>query len=417
MFIQVVQLYRLLGCPIIEQSQFAFQGTVDAETLAHLKSMHGISPNCGSFELEEITGNAIKIEFSLPSNDQGQFYSSVDDFIRKTPTLEKGVVPEQFYIQNLDFYSKDMNVPEQIKKLFKFCEFIRLLSLLASDAPTGEDTATSNRLLFILSADGKSPAKTIPLQTKFDPDLLKCELPFLRFMYVLTSDGRRNQMHIEERSMILRNAIAEILQLVNSEENGNPFLYLVKNWAEVYTKYRHNFQAFLSQYSFEKVRKDIANAEIEYATKLSGVLADIAGKLLALPVSLAGLVLLRKADDNFEFFVGAISIISISVIFIAVLYNQRLQVKRLKESFEFVFGQYDDKLNEFPPKFRSTIIKAKQAIQHQGQVLYMTFFVFWILAASPIFIVIFMLICRYFVNDCGTLIHDMLFDVCSESVI
>lgn len=419
MFSKVVQLYRLLGCPQINSGEFAFKGIVSSEIEQLLEDIKDLTDCYGRFEEKSKSPqNEYKIEFVLPANEHGQFYQSVNDFINKTPTLELGSVPSEFYIVDLNFYSQDpgKDKPAEIVKILKFCDFIKLLSKLASDSSSADTNSTVNRLLFILSADGKSPAKTISIQTKFDLELIKCEIPFLRFMYVLTSDGRRKEMHIEERSMILGNAIAEVMQQINPAD-ANPFVYLVQNWAEVYTKYRHNFQAFLSQYSFEKVRKDIATSEIEYATKLSGVLSDVSGKLLALPVSLAGLVLLRKAEDNFEFIMGASGIVIISGIFLAVLINQLLQVRRLRESFEFVFGQYDDKLNAFPQKFRSTIVNAKNSIDKQSEVLNFTFWLFGFFAFAPLIGLIFLLISRYFVNDCGRFIHDLLFDVCSNPVI
>ena len=138
---------------------------------------------------------------------------------------------------------------------------------------------------------------------------------------------------------------------------------------------------------------------------------------MALPVSLAGLVLLRKAEDNFEFTMGALGIVIISGIFIAVLVNQRVQVGRLGESFEFVFGQYDDKLNAFPPKFRSTIVKAKESIEKQSRILNFVFWMFGIFACAPVIGLIFLWIIRYFSSDCGGFIHDLFFDVCPNPII
>ncbi len=419
MFSQVVELYQLLGCPQIDDGTFSFAGTVEQKVIAHLQAMDNLPEKFGDFIIKEIQGFEVNIEFGLPSTEHGRFYKSINDFVENTPTLEKGIVPLEFYIQDLNFYSKsqDENIPDIVKRLLRFCEFVRLISQLSSDAPDNEQLQTYNRLMFILSADGKSPAKTFTLRTRISKEIIDIDLPHVNFMRVLVAESTNRTMHAEERCMILRNSIAETLQQLDTEMDQ--FLYLVKNWNAVYTKYRHNFQAFLSQYSFDKARKDIASAEIDHASKLSGILGDIVGKLLALPVSLAGLVLLRNSKNNFEFWVGAVGLTTVTVIFLMVLYNQWLQVKRLRETFNFIFSQYDETLLEFPPKFRAPIEKAKQSIKNQTCVLSMTFVVFLILAMLP-FIGVIYVACEQnffdFPSSCS-FVYSLIFGECLRAIL
>lgn len=69
----------------------------------------------------------------------------------------------------------------------------------------------------------------------------------------------------------------------------------------------------------------MAQAEIDYGTKLSGVLGDIAGKMLALPISLAGLVALEKTTSKFEGFILILGLAVVLVVLLAILHNQMLQ--------------------------------------------------------------------------------------------
>ena len=110
-------------------------------------------------------------------------------------------------------------------------------------------------------------------------------------------------------------------------------------------------------------------------------MGDIAGKLLALPVSLGALILLRKASTREEFWILFIGLWVVSLIFGGVLWNQWLQVKRLRGSFDFIFGQYNE--DAFPKKLRLPIATAKSNIGRQYTVLKITFLVFGGLAMLP----------------------------------
>jgi hypothetical protein len=389
MFSQVVNLYRKLGKPSIdgEGAGFSYSGHAELDVLVLLKEMNELPDHFGSFTEKNIKANVIDIHFSLPSTDHGRFHLTIRDFLSNTPSLERGRLHEQYYICDLDWYSQDTLIHEKIKNLQKICDFIQLLSKLATDSSSLSDVAANNRLIFILAADGKLPSKTFAMRTKIEESALNISLSRLALLRDLLSEENNGQIHVEERCMIMRTAIAETL--MSSQNTQNNFTYLMENWRDTIIKYIHNVQAFLNQYSFEKVRKEIATTEIEYATKISGVLGDIAGKLIALPVSLGGILLLRKAGTLEEFIVLALGLFIVSIIFGGILYNQWFQVKRLRGSYELIFGQYDDKLYSFPKKMQAPILAAKELIKHQGKILTITFSIFGLCTLIPIFGIIY----------------------------
>lgn len=381
MFAKVVELYRTLGRPPVNGNTFEFTGTVTPETLTLINEVRALPEHFGVTQSCNIDGLGVEFEFSMSANEHGRFHSTLPEFMRLSPSLERGKLPNQYYISDLDFYSHDELKPPRIAALIECCEFIRLLAVLASDAPSEEASSNMHRLTFVLAADGKSPSKTLTMRTRFNEKLLDHLLPHLNLLRALLSEERKNQIHVEERRTIMRLAIAETL--ATADEPNEQFEYLVVHWREVLSKYRHNFLVFFHQFSFDKIRKEIAAAEVDHATKLSAVLGDVAGKLLALPVSLAGLLLLRNAKDWEEFWIYAAGMVVVTLIFFGILVNQWLQVCRLRNSFAIIFGQYDEKLTAFPRKLREPIQAAKRAIKRQGNVLTITFFVFGILATIP----------------------------------
>lgn len=380
MFTKVVQLYRALGRPSVIHNSFSYEGGLTAEQIEIIKEVCEIPGHFGYFQTNRLIGSNYDIEYSLPASEHGAFFSSVKDFINLTPSLNFGVVPSQFYIVDLDYYSCDSSQPMIIDQIHSLCRFIRALSELAAEGGVAQlDFANDNRLLFVLAADGKSPAKTLTVPIRVNVDLLGSNLAHSRILELIVSNATKNGIHMEERRAIMRMAIAEILSPV--DDSDTMFKVLVVQWRKVLSKYHHNLLAFINQYSFEKVRKEIATAQVEHATKLSAVLGDIGAKLLALPVSFAAIVLLRKASTVEEFWVIFAGMITVSIIFVGLLLNQWFQVERIRNSFDLVFGQYDD--NAFPKKLRTPIANAKANIARQYAVLLVTFIVFGLLAAVP----------------------------------
>ncbi|NML62282.1 hypothetical protein HHL21_14590 [Massilia sp. RP-1-19] len=381
MFAKIVELYRALNRPPIENESFVFEGSCTPATIELIEEVAGLSDHFGYFEDKFIDGNNVKVDFRLASSDYaGRFHASVGEFIAATPSLNFGDVPERYYVIDLDYFSGDGTPPPVLISLLELCRFIRAISSLAAEYAQGTDlTYGENRLFFVLAADGKTPAKTLSIVVRIEERLLKYPLVHVRLLEVLVSEAMKNEIHIDERRMIMRLAIADALSV--PDESTELFAYLVSHWRDVLSKYRHNVLAFVNQYSFEKVRKEIATAEIEHATKLSAVLGDIAGKLLALPVSLAAVLILRKASTAEEFWILFAGLWAVTVIFIGILWNQWLQVERLRSSFEIIFGQYDG--STFPKKLQAPIAQARHAIKRQYRVLKYTFGVFGFLALAP----------------------------------
>lgn len=388
MFIKTVELFRLLGRPKTDGNRLNFEGKVDPSVIALAREIEQLPNYFGSFDHLLIDGEKIELEMQLPASEMGRFHQNVDDFIASTPTLNFGVIPSEYYICDLDFYSGEPATDPKLLKLYHLSRFIRAVSLLSVNGYV-EPGLHENRLIFVVAADGKSPSKTLAVSIHISPTLLDFALPQIRLLEALISPSRKNEVHVEERLSIMRLSIADSLA---STEEGDRFSVLVKNWPEVLDKYHHNFLAFIHQFSFEKVRKEIATAEVENATKMSAVLGDITGKLLALPVSLVAIALLRKAETNEQFWLGFAGLACVTIVFLGLLVNQWLQVVRLRGSFLVIFEQYD--ATKFPPKLSRPILAARRNAGIQYQVLRISFVVFLILAILPIAGAMFMAIDR-----------------------
>ncbi|MDR2306018.1 MAG: hypothetical protein LBE53_02305 [Paucimonas sp.] len=380
MFSNVVALYRAMGAPAIEDGVVSYNGLPTPDITVALQACSNLQPEFGKIQHYEIVeGGAVEIELRLPTNESGRFYTNVNDLARNG-SLGKGQFPQNVYVVDLDWADFDGCEPAQIKELRRVCRLIELLALLAIGVDKESSPDTYN-LFFALPPDGAKPPRTFLLPTLVDENVLGHELRHLSLLEEILNRKNENKAHLSERKLMARMAIASVIEKFESEPNH--FLIVVREWKEVLATYRANLQIYVYSFSFEKVRRELAQAEIDYGTKLSGVLGDIAGKMLALPISLAGWVALNKSTSVFEGFVLVLGLIIVSLVLFAILHNQTLQTNRLLHSFNVVFDDFKDKIKTYPPRLQGLLKITIEQVETQGRTLRRTFLLLQGLALLP----------------------------------
>lgn len=370
MFSHVVALYRALGAPTIEDGVVSYEGAPTAEIISALRMCDELPAAYGKFEHLSDEADFLEIEFRLPSNESGHFYSSLTEFVARNGSLGKGQFPSNVYITELRWADSDDIEPPEIRSLRCVCRLIELLALLAIGVDK-DSSPDGYNLFFALPPDGAKPPRTFLLPTQVDVKVLDYELNHLSLLEEILNRKNENKAHLSERKLMIRMAVASVIEKFESEPNL--LLVIVREWREVLATYRANLQTYVYSFSFERVRREVAQAEIDYGTKLSGVLGDIAGKMLALPISLAGLVALEKTTSKFEGFILVLGLAVVSVVLLAILHNQMLQTERLLHSFNVIFDDFKDKIKTYPPKLQRLLRITIDQVDKQGQTLTRTF--------------------------------------------
>lgn len=381
MFSHVVALYRALGSPAIEEGIIHYEGPPTPEIINALRMCDSLSAAYGKLEHNSEEAGVLDIEFRLPSNELGQFYSTMGEFVVRNGSLGKGRFPSNVYIVELGWADCDEAEPSAIKSLRRVCRLIELLALLAIGVDK-DSSPDGYNLFFALPPDGAKPPRTFLLPTQVDVKVLEYELNHLSLLEEILNKKNENKAHLSERKLMLRMAVASVIEKFESEPNL--FLVIVREWREVLSTYRANLQTYVYSFSFERVRREVAQAEIDYGTKLSGVLGDIAGKMLALPISLAGLVALEKTTSRFEGFILVLGLAVVSVVLLAILQNQMLQVERLLHSFNVIFDDFKGKIKTYPPKLQGLLGITISQVEKQGRTLTSTFRLLKLLSLLPI---------------------------------
>ncbi|MCP1485289.1 hypothetical protein J3D48_001602 [Pseudomonas fluorescens] len=370
MFSHVVALYRALGAPTIEDGVVSYEGAPTAEIISAIRMCDELPAAYGKFEHLSEEADSLEIEFRLPSNESGHFYSSLAEFVARNGSLGKGQFPSNVYITELRWADSDDIDPPEIKSLRRVCRLIELLALLAIGVDK-DSSPDGYNLFFALPPDGAKPPRTFLLPTQVDVKVLDYEINHLSLLEEILNRKNENKAHLSERKLMIRMAVASVIEKFESEPNL--LLVIVREWREVLATYRANLQTYVYSFSFERVRREVAQAEIDYGTKLSGVLGDIAGKMLALPISLAGLVALEKTTSKFEGFILVLGLAVVSVVLLAILHNQMLQTERLLHSFNVIFDDFKDKIKTYPPKLQRLLRITIDQVDKQGLTLTRTF--------------------------------------------
>lgn len=401
MFSDMVALYRAIGSPVIKDNVACYEGALTTVIKAALKTCENIQPQFGKIQhYEVVQEDEVEIELRLPANEYGCFYTSMEDLARRG-ALGKGSFPENVYVSNLDWADFDPIEPAPVNELKRVCRLVQLMAALAVGVDKDSNPDAYN-LFFALPPDGVKPPKTFLLPTLIDEKFLGHNLRHLSLLEEILNPKNENKAHLSERKLMIRMAVASVIEKFESEPHH--FLVLVREWNEFLTIYKANLQTYVYGFSFEKARRELAQAEIDYATKLSAVLGDIAGKMLALPVSFAGWLVLVDSTSFFQEFVLVLGLIVVSLVMFSILHNQTIQAKRLLHSFSVVFDEFKGKIKTYPLKLQGLLEVTIEQVETQGRTLWRTFILLKVLAILPGVVAISIVVIKYWNSPLGAFV-------------
>ncbi|MEX5606854.1 hypothetical protein ABFV58_02365 [Pseudomonas protegens] len=380
MFNHIVELYRMIGCPNLSSAgAFTYSGTPDEPLDALIKSVANLPSSYGEMKYYRVKAGVTSFEFVPVSSGENSFFSDFPTLVRKTPSLGCGNALANFYIISENWSSTESILNAQNEKILKIC---KLIKDLAKVAVSEHMQPSSYSLVFSTSSGSNKPPKTMVVQTKISPEVLDIDVKKTSLIGSLASEENKGRIHLEERRAILNGAICEALDTL-PENHPNRFVALLERWDLILDSYWQNFQIYIHSFSFEKVRKEFAQAELDYGTKLSSAFSDIAGKMLALPISLIALITLHKATSTVEIVVTSLGLMMASIILIGILLNQLLNIQRLNSSLSISFENLTRSMKTYPRNLQKLINNAKQNIDHQKFVVRTTIVVFAILSFVP----------------------------------
>lgn len=362
MFLHVVGLYRACGRPPVTGGRFSYHGLRNAELETTLAACRQLGEAFGRFD-EEPSSEAENVSFSwlLAANEHARFYQNASELIDRSSRPSRGEMPENFYLIEEDYFAGESPQPAQVSHLAVLIDLINLLGDLTAAPQT--KFPGPRHLIFVLPAQERLPPRTIELLTQIKQRTVELPVPDLSELRLLMDGGASKSLHASERRALFRVAVATVL--AKTSDGTDAMAHLVENWGKVLEKYNYDVDCYVSNFSFDKARKEVASAELEFVSKIHGVVGDSTAKLLGLPISLAALVVIYTEKSMVSSYLYLLSMLCVGIVFSVALSNQAMQLRRIQLSFQTMFEQFRTRPELYADSLTPLIDKATRDFDKQ----------------------------------------------------
>ncbi|MCA6061818.1 hypothetical protein HUF18_18705 [Thalassolituus sp. ST750PaO-4] len=251
-------------------------------------------------------------------------YSSWSEFISYKPNLNR--IPDNFYVLEDDSFYPSSPLSKKVDNYIKMVSFISLL-VSSSDYSEYVGVGVIGKVVFLNRYKLELPVVVGGSDIEFGLDGVS-------IIDSMLSDGS----HKEQKESILKEALCGLLINVTPDER---FSYLMKNFGEFSKRFNENYQLFVSEFSFDKVRVEYEESKREYFTKLNEVFSNIQMKMLGVPVALAvSGVNISKIVDGATFWANTFLLISVVVYGVMMVYLLESQ----KHTLDSIKSEYDSQM-------------------------------------------------------------------------
>lgn len=386
MFKLFVELYRAMGTPSFEEGKrFTKQCEVTAGLQNAIYKYQNSLEKIVEIDFDYVDERNVEIGFRIPSSVNGEVFSDVGDFLRKTTSLVKGDYRDNFYIAEIDYFSGDDHAPEVIIRIKKLTEFIKSLREFVALSIDREQAMQGSKIFFLKPSDGKSPQKAATLKIRVNSDTVIHNINGFSILKALINPKHKEvKTQVEERILLMNTAIAQIIDECEDDDDAD-FDYLVKNWGKVNKKYLHDLHAYVSTFSFDAVKKKISDGLIESTTKINNSIGEVATKLLAIPASLGALIVVGGSTSTVAFIFGIIGVIVASLIILRTIWHYQKQIENLAKSFDFNMREATKAKKTFSRTIQEEIKRINDSHEKQKDAIGFSFFFYYLVALLPIF--------------------------------
>ena len=224
-----------------------------------------------------------KVEFKLPAKRDGFFAKNIDDLLEAGTRLLKP--PSSFYLADEEFlYQAGVkNIPDHLKNYF--------------------DTALFGTTLLNLSdhqiLQGK-PKAIFLYGEKLELDLRykSVDIKKLNGLSDFIDEFVNSEIHNIQKITIIKLVLLEMLK--NNDMDSLTLPCLLKRFAEFTERVNANYQLYVSEFSFDKIKSQVEKERFDFTQKLNKVFSDLQGQLLAIPIGLVLVGSQMRMTDGFS---------------------------------------------------------------------------------------------------------------------
>ncbi len=274
-------------------------------------------------DLSANIGSTVKIQLSSEDLKQKglSIFNQWNDFLSFKPNFLHP--PESFIILQEEVVHPSNSIDGKLKNFFDISNFLRLLNEQA-DHSTKVTSKVIDELVYLHKS-------RLEIPIILTADCLNYALDGYSIVDSLFKDGS----HAEQKSSIFKEVMYGLLINIPVKERLG---YLLSNFGEFSKRFNENYQLFVSEFSFDDVRKEYEENKRDYLTKLNDIFSSVQTKMLGIPISLA-LASLKMSSvvDGISFwtnFLLAISISIYSIMMFMLIANQKHTLAAVKNEYE-----------------------------------------------------------------------------------
>lgn len=342
-----VELYRRAGRPEWSHRDRQFHGKLDyagsRELLARLHKQSEkdgrldelkvddqlVIPNLCGEELPA-TGIHATFVFSTSTQDIARFFFNAAELADDYRPLGRGKFPDRFYLVEEDYqHGGTERSPDTVGNLIELARFVRMLAELADHKYETEGTGAWT-LVFRTQDDLGM------LETRFGKELLGVKVPSVAWEVVKGLRTGSDGIHQKEKRWMFRSKMCKFLK------DGVSFLEFVKcaaKWAEAY---ENDLQTYLSGFSFEEMKRKIAEEHARFAEQVSTILGGITVKVLSLPLSVGLVMILKDQAKNLPWGFLVVLLLLLAMVSFAIaclVGHYKRIVPQVEQNIDMVFDK------------------------------------------------------------------------------
>lgn len=234
------------------------------------------------------------------------------------------LVPNNFLVlSDNTIYPNDQGDSSKVKHYQGVCKIIKLLASRA-DYKLDLTNTVSEEIIFLHKC-------RIEIPVNYTASVLEEGLDGISIVNALFEDVS----HKEQKTSILKEVIYSLLSNISKAER---LQYLLSHFGVFSKRLNENYQLFVSEFSFDEVRKEYEESKRDYFTKLNDVFSSVQTKMLGIPISLA-LASLKMSSivNDISFwtnFLLALSVVIYSIMMFMLIKNQKHTLNAVKNDYE-----------------------------------------------------------------------------------
>lgn len=383
-----VMLFRRARRP--EWSDWQFHGELDyAKSRELLGRLRKQPKKNGRLDELKVDGQLIMDDEELPATgaratfafttsatstqDGIRFFRSVAE-LAGYRTLGRGRLPDRFYLVEENYqHGEDESPPAAVCNLVDLTRFVTALADLADHKYDTEGTGAWT--LVFRTKDGLGL-----LETRFGKELLGVKVPSVAREVVEGLRSGSDGIHQKEKRWMFRATMCEFLK---DGVSFREFVECGEQWAEAY---ENDLQTYLSGFSFEEVRRKIAEEHARFAEQVSTILGSITVKVLSLPLSVAAAMILKTQAAGLSWWFPVLLLTAVGWVIARLVEHYQRVVPRVEKNIDMVFSKM--KIRDLvvrPKELENNVKEVVESLQNEIGKLRRTLRIYWLAAwAVPV---------------------------------